>query len=254
MRRWWPWVVLVVCVAVGLGVPRWAEARTAGQYPVLAADLADARTALDQLQVAPVTVGPGYDRTRFGQPWADVDGNGCDTRNDVLARDLADTVTDDGCVVLRGTLDDPYTGAQVAFVRGPRSSDVQVDHVVALADAWSKGADQWDPARRLAFANDPANLRATSAEANRTKGASDASAWLPQPGYQCVYVMVQVRVKAAYGLSVTTTEKSAIAKALGSCRTVAPPGAGCADVDRRSAQGSTVRRTTGSGGRRSRSR
>lgn len=220
MRRW-PWVVLVVCVAVGFGVPRWAAVRTAAQYPVSAADLADGRAALATLDVAAAGPLEGYDRTQFGQAWADVDSNGCDTRNDVLARDLTDTTTDDGCHVLSGTLDDPYTGQHVAFVRGPRSADVQVDHVVALADAWRKGADRWDPARRLAFANDPANLRAVSGKANQDKGASDAAAWLPQPGYRCVYVLLQVRVKAAYGLSVTPAEKAAMSRALDGCRTVA---------------------------------
>ncbi len=222
--------MLVVCVAVGFGAPRWVAVRTAAQYPVSVADLADGRAALAALEVtgahhtsAASPVG-GYDRALFGSAWVDTDHNGCDTRNDVLARDLADTETD-GCQVLRGTLDDPYSGRNVAFERGPRSSDVQIDHVVALADAWRKGADRWDPARRLAFANDPANLLAVAAQANQDKGASDAAAWLPRPGYQCVYVLVQVRVKAAYGLAVAPAEKTAMSRALGDCRTAAPAAA-----------------------------
>lgn len=240
MRRWWPWVVLVVCVVVGFGVPRWVAVRTAGQYPVSAADLADGRTALAALAVTGSTGNPPdrYDRTEFGSAWADTDHNGCDTRNDVLVRDLTDTETD-GCQVLRGTLEDPYTGQQVAFERGPASGDVQIDHVVALADAWGKGADRWDPARRLAFANDPANLLAVTAQANREKGASDAASWLPRPGYQCVYVLVQVRVKAAYGLSVSPAEKAAVARALDGCRTAAPTEA---DDGRAWVSGSAARR------------
>ncbi len=224
-------MVLVVCVVVGFGVPRWVAVRTAAQYPVSVVDLADGRAALAALDLtAPALDGPAghsastYDRAQFGPAWADTDHNGCDTRNDVLVRDLTGTETD-GCQVLRGTLDDPYTGRHVAFERGPRSGDVQIDHVVALADAWSTGADRWEPSRRLAFANDPANLMAVTAKANRDKGASDAAAWLPRPGYQCVYVLVQVRVKAAYGLSVTAAEKAAMSRALDGCRTVArdPP-------------------------------
>ena len=242
-------MVLVVCLAVGLGLPWWGQERTAGQYPVSAQDLADGRAALEGLEVAPRGVREGYSRAQFGQAWADTDGNGCDTRNDVLARDLSDVVTRDGCVVLRGTLDDPYTGDQVAFVRGVHSADVQVDHVVALSDAWRKGADQWDPARRLAFANDLANLQATSAQANQDKGSSDASAWLPQPGYQCVYVLVQVRVKAAYGLSVTRAEKSAMSKVLRGCRTVSSPEGARPPTHQRPVW-ATRQRTNASGGRR----
>ena len=217
-------MVLVVCVVAGFGVPRWVAGRAAAQYPVLATDLTDGRAALAGLDVAAAGPLDGYDRAQFGPAWADTDGNGCDTRDDVLARDLVDVETsDDGCRVLRGTLDDPYTGRRIAFVRGPRSSDVQIDHVVALADAWRKGAARWDPARRLAFANDPANLRAVSAQANGAKGAADAATWLPQPGYRCVYVLAQVRVKAAYGLSVTSAEKAAMSRALDGCRTVSAP-------------------------------
>ncbi|MCL2848978.1 MAG: HNH endonuclease family protein [Micrococcales bacterium] len=221
--RWWPWVVLVVCVVVGVGFPRWSAARDAGDYPVSASDLAHARAVLDQLGVERPRRVPGYERARFGPAWADVDANGCDTRNDILARDLTNIDTKDGCVVLRGTLHDPYTGRHIEFVRGPGSADVQIDHVVALADAWAKGADRWDSTRRLAFANDPANLLAVSGPANQEKGSSDAAGWLPQRSYRCVYVLLQVRVKDAYGLSVTPQEKSAVSRALKGCHTAPAP-------------------------------
>ncbi|MCL2454131.1 MAG: DUF1524 domain-containing protein [Micrococcales bacterium] len=227
MRRAWPWVVLVVCLAVGLGEPRWTAARTADRYPVTAADLADGQAALASLPVADLDTTARYDRAQFGQAWADTDGNGCGTRDDVLLRDLADPRVDaDGCRVLSGTLDDPYTGERIDFVRGASSHLVQIDHVVALSDAWKKGAQGWDAARRLAFANDPANLLAVQGAANQRKGDSDASEWLPRPGFRCVYALVQVRVKAAYGLWVTDTEKSAMSRALSGCRTVdtAQPG------------------------------
>ncbi len=212
------WVgVLVVSLGVGLGPPWWAEARRAAAYPVSADDLAAARAALASMPVRAPDPDTGYTRERFGQAWADVDGNGCDTRNDVLARDLVDVRLDaDGCVVLAGTLVDPYSGTTFAFARGPTSSLVQIDHVVALADAWRTGAQAWPAARRLAFANDPANLQAVSGKANQDKGAADASAWLPA-GYGCVYVLRQLRVKAAYGLWLTPDEREAAAQALDRC-------------------------------------
>ncbi|WP_448058691.1 HNH endonuclease family protein [Cellulomonas hominis] len=233
-RRTWL-VVLLVCLAAGIGAPMWTHARESARYPISAADLADTRAALATLPVkgrAPTT---GYDRAQFGQAWADVDRNGCDTRNDVLARDLTDrTVKPDtaGCVVLTGTLADPYTGADIAFERGEHSADVQIDHVVALSDAWQKGAQQWTTERRTAFANDPANLLAVDGPANQRKGAGDAATWLPpNTGYRCAYVARQVRVKAAYGLWVAAAEKAAMERQLDGCVVVdtAPAGEGGAD-------------------------
>ncbi len=199
----------------------WTQARESARYPVTAADLADTRAALATLPVkgrAPTT---GYGRDQFGQAWTDVDRNGCDTRNDVLARDLTALTLKPGtagCVVLTGTLADPYTGADIAFERGEHSADVQIDHVVALSDAWQKGAQQWTTAQRTAFANDPANLLAVDGPANQRKGAGDAATWLPpNTGYRCVYVARQVRVKAAYGLWVTAAEKAAMERQLDGC-------------------------------------
>ncbi len=202
---------------LGAGAPAWSQARVAARYAVTADDLAAGRASLDALAVrgrAPTT---GYARERFGQPWADVDRNGCDTRNDVLRRDLTETVLD-GCAVLSGTLDDPYTGVPIPFARGPASADVQIDHVVALADAWQTGAQAWTPAVREEFANDPANLLAVDGPANQEKGAGDAATWLPpNRGYRCVYALRQVRVKSAYGLWVTRAEHDALDRELGRC-------------------------------------
>ncbi|ROS26134.1 HNH endonuclease family protein [Cellulomonas sp. PhB150] len=218
MRARWVWAALLVCcLVVGLGGPWWSRTRASAQFPVAAADLAAARAALAALPVRAPGSSDGYEREQFGAAWADEDRNGCDTRNDVLTRDLAAPVTQD-CVVLRGTLDDPYTGTQIAFARGAASAAVQIDHVVALADAWQTGAASWSAARRRSFANDPANLLAVDGGANQDKGASDASAWLPPAvGYRCVYAVRQVRVKAAYGLWVTPDERSALARELGRC-------------------------------------
>lgn len=212
-------------MGVGLGLPAWTQAVEAARYPVSATDLAAGRAALDALAVkgrAPTT---GYDRSAFGQAWADVDRNGCDTRNDVLRRDLTAVTLKPGtggCLVLAGTLADPYSGRKMVFERGAlASATVQIDHVVALADAWQKGAQGWPAAVREAFANDPANLLAVNGDLNQQKGAGDAATWLPpHKPFRCRYVIRQIRAKAAYGLWVTAAERDAIARELGRCEVV----------------------------------
>jgi hypothetical protein len=169
----------------------------------------------------------GYNRAQFGQAWADVDRNGCDTRNDILRRDLTGTTLKPGtggCVVLSGTLNDPYTGTVIPFTRGPASGIVQIDHVVALGDAWQKGAQQFTPAQRTSFANDPLNLLAVSGAANQEKSAGDAATWLPSnKPYRCDYVARQISVKAVYKLWITQAEHDAMASVLASCAdTLAP--------------------------------
>jgi hypothetical protein len=181
------------------------------------------RPAVDVLATLPVkgrAPGTGYDRDQFGPAWSDVDRNGCDTRNDVLARDLTGETFKPGtrdCVVLSGTLADPYTGQTITFQRGDGSS-VDIDHVVALGNAWQTGAFAWDDARRTAFANDPLNLLAVDYSANRQKGDGDAATWLPgNRGHRCAYVARQVAVKASYGLWVTQAEHDAVARVLDTC-------------------------------------
>lgn len=167
---------------------------------------------------APMT---GYDRSQFGPAWKDVDRNGCDTRNDILRRDLKGVSFKPGtrgCVVASGTLDDPYTGKQIAFVRGPQSSKVQIDHVVALGNVWVSGGQKLSPDQKAAIANDPLNLLAVDGPANMQKSDKDASGWLPKnKGFRCSYVARQIAVKGKYGLSVTPAEKQAMARVLGSC-------------------------------------
>lgn len=169
---------------------------------------------------APMT---GYDRELyFGQAWLDVDGNGCRTREDILRRDLTDVVIKPdtgGCVVASGTLVDPYTGATIQFVRGQGTSElVQIDHVVALADAWQKGAQQWSQEKREAFANDPLNLLAVDGAANQQKGAGDAATWLPpNRAYWCEYAQRIVEVKASYGIWTTEAEHQRLGELLNRC-------------------------------------
>nr|WP_026460658.1 HNH endonuclease family protein [Schaalia suimastitidis] len=167
---------------------------------------------------------PDYDREVFGQRWADTDRNGCDTRNDILARDLSRPTFKEGtnnCVVLSGTLAEPYQGRIVEFQRGDGTSDlVQIDHVVALADAWYSGAWQWDSATRERFANDPANLLAVDGQTNQDKGRASADQWLPpNRSFRCDYVTTQIRVKYAWGLSVTQAEYKTLVNVLQGCQT-----------------------------------
>ncbi len=162
----------------------------------------------------------GYSRAQFGPAWADVDHNHCDTRDDILARDLTGIVRRaDGCTVQSGTLHDPYTGKTIAFTRGPTTSTaVEIDHVVALADAWQKGAQSWDAATRLAYANDPLVLLAVDGPANEAKGDGDAATWRPpNKAYRCDYVARQIAIKAKYGLWVTQAEHDVMAATLDSC-------------------------------------
>ncbi|WP_338403803.1 HNH endonuclease family protein [Cellulosimicrobium arenosum] len=186
------------------------------------AEAGSALAAVGQLEVKGRAPRTGYERDEFGPAWADVDHNGCDTRNDVLRRDLVDTTAKPdtrGCVVATGTLDDPYSGDTIRFERGQSTSSmVQIDHVVALADAWQKGAQQWDEDLRAAFANDPLNLLAVDGPTNSAKGAGDTATWLPpDTGYRCEYVARQVGVKLEYELWVTRAEADAMEKVLGSC-------------------------------------
>ncbi|TDT73618.1 uncharacterized protein DUF1524 [Arthrobacter sp. AG258] len=178
-------------------------------------------SALDGLAVKGRAPNTGYSREAFGQAWLDVDRNGCDTRNDILRRDLAGVIFADGstCKVSGGHFQEPYTGHAIEFRRGAdTSSAVQIDHVVALGDAWQKGAQGLTPKERQSLANDPLNLIAADGQANQKKGAGDAATWLPKnTAIRCHYVARQISVKAAYGLWVTAAEKDAMKKVLASC-------------------------------------
>ncbi len=181
---------------------------------------------LESLEVKGRAPKTGYDRRNYGPAWSDdvsVEGghNGCDTRNDILRRDLTEITIRPGthdCLVESGTLLDPYTGNTINFVRGPRSGEVHIDHIVALADSWQKGAQSWSDDVRRDFANDPRNLIAVGAAPNQQKGASDAATWLPpNKAHRCDYVTSIVDVKAAYGLWVTAAEKEALHRELMLC-------------------------------------
>ena len=181
-----------------------------------------ARAALDELVVKGRAPKTDYSREQFGVRWADTDRNGCDTRNDILRRDLTGVAVapgTQGCKVLSGDLTSPFTGEHVDFVSGAQtSSDVQIDHVVALSDAWQKGAQNLDAAQRTEFANDPLNLLAVDGPSNSAKGDGDAATWLPPATeFRCEYVARQISVKHRYELWVTMAEKNAMDRVLGNC-------------------------------------
>lgn len=177
-----------------------------------------ARSALAELSVKGRAPKTGYSRDEFGSGWASIDG--CDVRNIMLQRGLENVeLADDECTVLNGTLNDPYTGKTIQFVRGSTTSaDVQIDHVVALSDAWQKGAQELEFVDRVLLANDPLNLLAVDGDANQQKGDSDAASWLPSnKGYRCLYVARQIAVKRKYELWVSSAEKSAMERVLNGC-------------------------------------
>lgn len=183
-------------------------------------DAADARALLATLPVKGKAAGTGYDRTgEFGSAWIDVDHNGCDTRNDVLARDLSHIVRQGPCKVVTGTLVSPYTGATIDFVRGNTTSTlVQIDHVVALENAWRTGAQQLSQSEREALANDPSNLFAVDGRSNSQKRSGDAATWLPaNTAFRCTYIEHQVTMKAKYRLWVAPAERDAMVRVLDAC-------------------------------------
>jgi Protein of unknown function (DUF1524) len=198
-----------------------------GHVPAGTLDPAAATAALAQLRVADKGSLAGYERDCdhgagcvFGPAWADVDGNGCDQRDDVLHRDLTRIEVragTHGCVVTSGTLADPYTGTTVRFTKAD-AGEVPIDHVVPLAAAWTEGARAWSERKREAFANDLDNLIATTREQNSSKGDSTAEEWVPpDPAYGCSYATVVVTVKQEYGLTVTAPEADALRSLLATC-------------------------------------
>lgn len=152
-----------------------------------------------------------YERDAFGSAWKDVDGNSCDTRNDILARDLINIATSDSCTVTSGILEDDYTGTQIEFVRGG-ASEVDIDHIIPLSYANAQGAAMWTPEKREQFANDPVNLAASAASSNRSKGDKGPAEWLPENySYHCEYGMQFANVAVKYDLAITQADYNAIA-------------------------------------------
>ena len=187
-----------------------------------------ATAVLETLAVKGRAAKTGYTRAQFGQAWADVDRNGCDTRNDMLKRDLTAITYKAGtrnCVVASGVLVDRYSGETINFLRGNVTSmEVQIDHVVALSNAWQTGAFKLSADQRKALANDPMNLFAVKGRLNSQKGDGDAATWLPPlKSFRCSYIAQQIAVKAKYSLWVVAPEKAAMSAILAKCPTQKVP-------------------------------
>jgi hypothetical protein len=215
----WRWVTALVatlCALTGCATTTTVPAPPRGGSVLVGPQL-----AVDLLGELPVRDRDplGYTRDSFGQAWADTDRNSCDTRNDVLRRDLVDEVlksNTNGCVVLKGTLHDPYTNRTIDFERG--DGEVEIDHIVSLADAYRSGARSWDQPRRERFANSPGNLIATSTATNRDKGDDTADEWQPpNEAFRCRWAGIYVAVKRSNWLSVHELEKQALYDVLSRC-------------------------------------
>lgn len=211
-------LTLLVTMVLSLGLLIPFSPASAAPAPAKPAAPTTALAQLKTLKVKGRAPKTGYRRESFR--WRDdVDRNGCDTRNDVLRRDLRSITFKSGtkgCVVAKGTLTSPYTGKRISFNRS--KNNIDIDHVVSLSDAWQTGARSWGPQKRRRFANDPLNLLAVESSQNRKKSDGDAATWLPAKKYRCDYVARQVAVKAKYGLWVKKSEKSAMVRVLNGCK------------------------------------
>lgn len=180
------------------------------------------RALVAKIPATPKTSLPTYVRAAFGPAWADTDRNGCDQRNDVLARDMTAIVYKAGthnCVVLRGTLADAYTGKTIDFTRGQNTSEaVQIDHLVPLGWAWQHGASSWTESAREKLATDLNNLQAVDGPTNGSKSDQGPATWVPpEANYDCLYVTRFAYVVSSYHLTLDAEDRSAIDQVLGTC-------------------------------------
>ncbi|MDN3357197.1 HNH endonuclease family protein [Actinomadura sp. DC4] len=158
----------------------------------------------------------GYSRDEFGPAWKDVDHNGCDTRDDILSRDLTDVKKRDKCTVISGRLDDPYTGKDITFAKA-HAIDVQIDHVFPLGLAWRMGAKDWTEDKRSQLANDRDNLLAVSSRPNEQKSDKGPSEWQPPKAFECTYAEKFIGVADEYHLSVTHADHTELGDMLDTC-------------------------------------
>lgn len=230
-RVWWLAAAVVLAVVVAIQVTTSTESSvrfTAQAQPPTVAAGVDLLAGVPEI---PVRVrGNDYRRAAFGESWDDDNSapgghNGCDTRNDILNRDLVDKtfVAIKRCpaAVATGTLHDPYTNAVVSFVRGNQTgAAVQIDHIVPLALAWDLGARGWPDDLRLRFANDPANLLAVAGKPNQDKGDQEPAHWMPpNRAFWCQYAVQFVEVLRGYSLPVDAASAGILREAAGTCST-----------------------------------
>lgn len=220
----WPRVAAIVVAILILGLlggKWWLQVARAPQVLVAEEVYANAKDSATRLRIVDPLPLDDYDRNFFGPAWQRLEPHPCDTRNEVLQEWLIDFEIGNAgeCSVESGWFVDPYTGHYVEFLRGPKTSqEVHIDHVVALADAWRKGAAEWSPSRAQEFANDPLNLLPTQGWVNEEKGADDASVWMPHnEGFWCFFAVQQILVKEKYDLGVSDAELAELLAALDTC-------------------------------------
>jgi Protein of unknown function (DUF1524) len=234
-RRSWAWlaaaVLITLVVAFQAGATTWRHRSDAFVAQADIPTIAPGADVLAGLAIIPVRVrGYDYRRAAFGESWTDDNAapgghNGCDTRNDILDRDLVDKtyVAISRCphAVATGTLHDPYTNATVAFIRGNQTgASVQIDHIVPLALAWDLGARGWPEEQRVRFANDPANLIAVAGQANQDKSDQGPSTWMPpNHAFWCQYVVQFAAVLRGYSLPIDQSSAAVIRDAAQTCPT-----------------------------------
>ncbi|MFT0848722.1 HNH endonuclease family protein [Actinomycetaceae bacterium L2_0104] len=184
-------------------------------------------TTLDSIPETTQEPPEAYSReANFGKAWLDVDGNRCDTRNDVLGQQLSGVEYVPygdapsrcrGATVYSGLLDDPYTGRRIEFTRDS-PNEVQIDHVVPLSWAWRNGAWQWTQEQRIEFANDPENLLAVDGPSNQGKGDKGPGQWMPQNvGFHCEYAERFTTVVSSHGLTLPSEDREVLADTLEAC-------------------------------------
>ena len=225
------WLAVAVALAVFVAYQVTQDAGRPSEY-VAQADIPTVAPGVDVLdgiaEIPDRVRGYDYRRDAFGEAWTDDTtapggNNGCDTRNDILDRDLIDKtyVAISRCpdAVATGVLRDPYTNATVAFTRGEQTgAEVQIDHLVPLALAWDLGARHWSDEMRVRFANDPANLIAVAGEANQDKGDKQPALWMPpNQAFHCQYAMQFIAVLRGYRLPVDAASAEVLEDAAQTC-------------------------------------
>jgi hypothetical protein len=229
----WLSVVAVLAVMVAYQVLTSSAADRANEFAARAdvPTVAPGADVLDGIVVVPARIHRyDYLRSAFGDAWTDDNDapggrNGCDTRNDILNRDLVDKtyVSIKRCpdAVATGTLHDPYTNATIDFQRGARVGEsVQIDHIIALSLAWDMGAYDWPFPERVRFANDPANLLAVGGQANQDKGDSQPALWMPpNTAFWCQYSMQYIAVLRGYALPVDQASADVLRQGAATCPT-----------------------------------
>ena len=226
------WLVAAVTLAIIVAYQTSASADQRAAWFVAQADVPTVAPGVDVLAgVAEVPVrvrGYDYRRAAFGDAWTDDNDapgghNGCDTRNDILDRDLVDktyvAISRCPAAVATGTLHDPYTSETINLVRGNQTgAAVQIDHLVPLAYAWDMGARNWTDQMRARFANDPANLLAVDGPVNEDKGDSEPALWMPpNRAFWCQYAVQFVAVLRGYGLPIDSPSATALRDAAATC-------------------------------------